>query len=912
MGREGDAVTDNQREWHVQEAAAVIQSLNSREQGLSQAEAESRLSQYGLNELEQKRKESPLRRLLAQFASFLIVILIVAAIVSAAIGEWVEAIAIIIIVILAAVLGFIQEYRAERALEALRNMAAPTASVIREDREKQIPAWEVVPGDIVVLRTGDRIPADLRILEAMNLRTNEASLTGESVPVEKTTTALSTKGVPISERRNMAFVGTLVTYGRGKAIAVATGMSTEFGKIAHMLEEAETRKTPLQLSLDRTGRWIGVFALVVCAAIAAFGVARGYGAIEMLIWGAALAVAVIPEALPAVVTISLALGVRRMVRRNALIRNLPAVETLGSTSVICSDKTGTLTRNEMTVRRAWVNGRVIDIGGAGYTLEGNFSVAGKTFDPREDVHLQTLLQIGVLCNDAHLISTEGSWHIQGDPTEGALIIAAAKAKILQDQSNAEYPRVDEVPFSSERKMMTTIHKGPQGKLAYSKGAPEIILDSCTSVYQNGQERELSTKDKEEILDIARGMAEDALRVLAMAYKPFSDTKSAADAEQAMVFVGLVGMIDPPREEVKAAIKICEEAGIKPVMITGDHKLTAVAVARELGLLKESIALSGSELDELSDQEFERIVEQVNVYARVSPAHKMRVIDALAKKGYVVAMTGDGVNDAPALKKADIGIAMGVTGTDVSKEAADMVLIDDNFASIVAAVEEGRSIFANIRKFLIYLLSGNMGAVIAMVAALLWGLPLPLAAAQILFINLLMDGAPAIALGVEPPEPGIMKQPPRDPRASIFNRYAMIYIACVGLWIGVATLSVFRWSAGESLTKSMTLFFATLIMLRLANAFNCRSGHTSLFRMGFFSNKWLVYACASSFLLMLAAIYVPFLQVALRTAPLSIGDWIVVLGAASTVFIAVEIAKSIASWRIFQHPTSRNQTAPAGK
>jgi len=903
-------VTDNHQEWHVQEAAAVIQSLDSSEQGLSEAEAESRLSQYGPNELRETRRVSSLKMLLAQLASFLIVILIIAAIVSAAIGEWVEAIAIIIIIILAAVLGFVQEYRAERALEALKNMAAPTASVIRDAMEKQIPAREVVPGDIVVLRTGDRVPADLRILEAMNLRTNESSLTGESVPVEKTATTLPTKGAPISERVNMAFMGTLVTYGRGKAIAVATGMSTEFGKIAHMLEEAETRKTPLQLSLDRTGRWIGIFALAVCAAIAAFGVARGHGAIEMLVWGAALAVAVIPEALPAVVTISLALGVRRMVRRNALIRNLPAVETLGSTSVICSDKTGTLTRNEMTVRRAWVNGRVIDIGGAGYTLEGDFSVAGKTFDPQEDIHLQTLLRVGALCNDARLTPDDGSWHIQGDPTEGALIVAAAKAKILQDQSNAEFPRLDELPFSAERKRMTTIHQGTKGKLAYSKGAPEIILDSCTRIYQNGEEKELSHRDKEKIMDIARGMAEDALRVLAMAYKPLSDTEPAVNAEQAMVFVGLVGMIDPPREEVKAAIKVCEEAGIKPVMITGDHKLTAVAVARELGLLKESIALSGAELDELSDQEFERIVEQVNVYARVSPAHKMRVIDALAKKGYVVAMTGDGVNDAPALKKADIGVAMGVTGTDVSKEAADMVLIDDNFASIVAAVEEGRSIFANIRKFLTYLLTDNLGTVIAMVAALLWGLPLPLAAAQILFINLLMDGAPAIALGVEPPEPGMMKRPPRNPRASIFNRYAIIYISCVGLWIGVAALSVFRWSAGESLTKSMTLFFATLIMLRLANAFNCRSASTSVFRIGLFSNKWLVYACASSFLLMLAAIYVPFLQVALKTAPLTLGDWIVVVGVGSTVLIAVEIAKFIASWRIFQHPTPHHQTAPA--
>jgi len=778
-------------------------------------------------------------------------------------------------------------------------LAAPTASVIRDGKEQEVPAREVVPGDIIVLRTGDRVPADLRIMEAINLQANESSLTGESAPVTKVISAVAAKEAPLGDRKNMAFMGTLVTYGRGKGIAVATGMSTEFGKIALMIEEAEDRKTPLQISLDKTGKWIGIFALVMCAAIATFGVAKGYEAVDMLIWGAALAVAVIPEALPAVVTISLALGVRRMVKRHALIRNLPAVETLGSTSVICSDKTGTLTRDEMTARRIWADGRVIDIGGAGYAPEGDFSVNGKAIDPAQDDSLRTLLHIGTLCNDTRLLHENGAWHIQGDSTEGALVVAAAKAKMDQDRMSLEYPRVNEIPFSSERKRMTTIHAGPQGRIAYSKGAPEVILDSCTRIHRKGETAEMGNGDREEILSVARGMAENALRVLGLAYKPVTDSDSSERVEAGMVFVGLVGMIDPPREEVKAAIRTCEEAGIKPVMITGDYKITAVAVARELGLLKESMALSGAELDKLSDEEFERIVEEVNVYARVSPAHKMRVIDAFSKKGYVVAMTGDGVNDAPALKKADIGIAMGITGTDVSKEAADMVLTDDNFASIVAAVEEGRSIFVNIRKYLVYLLSGNMGAVIAMVAALFWGLPLPLGAVQILFINLLMDGAPAIALGVEPPEPGIMKRPPRNPRSTVFDRRALIYITCIGIWIGVAALLIFNWYEGREVygdeempEKAMTMFFATLITMRLINAFNCRSGTDSLFRLGPFTNKWLTYACAASFALMVAAIYTPFLQTAFDTTPLSLGDWGVVFGVASTVLIGVEIAKAV--------------------
>ncbi|MFA4835308.1 MAG: cation-transporting P-type ATPase, partial [Dehalococcoidia bacterium] len=645
-----------------------------------------------------------------------------------------------------------------------------------------------------------------------------------------------------------------------------------------------------------------IFALVVCAAIAAAGVARGYGATDMFIWGVALAVAVIPEALPAVVTISLALGVRRMVKRHALIRKLQAVETLGCASVICSDKTGTLTRDEMTVRRIWAGGQTIEVTGAGYEPKGEFKMNGITFDHSQSVQLEALLRGGLLCNDAHLVSLEGSWDIKGDPTEGALVVAAAKAGLRQDELANRYPRVGEIPFSSETKRMTTIHTGPQGRLAYSKGAAEVILESCSAIHRDGRDIEMSQQDRELVLEIARQWASDALRVLGIAYKPLAaDTGSAIDAERDMVLVGLVGMIDPPREEVKGAIELCRAAGIKPVMITGDHKLTAVAIARELGLLKENgLALSGAELDKINDAEFEKMVEQIDVYARTSPAHKMRIVDAFSRKGHVVAMTGDGVNDAPALKKADIGIAMGITGTDVSREAAAMVLTDDNFASIVAAVEEGRSIFANIRKYLVYLLSGNLGAVIGMVATLLAGLPLPLSAVQILFINLLMDGAPAVALGVEPPEQGIMKQPPRDPRKSIFDSHTLGYIGGVGVWISLGALFTYMWMlhSGDDLvqSKAMTMFFATLITMRLCNAFNCRSAKGSLFRMGLFTNKWLIYAAASSFAMMLLVIYVPALQGTFETVSLGLADWVMIGLVALSLLIVVEIAKQVLAWR----------------
>ena len=893
-----------EQDWHKIAVTQAIQSLGSSWYGLSREEAKRRLSQFGPNELVKRKRISPWAIFLKQFKSFLIIILLAAVAFSIASGERADAIVIAVLVFFACGLGFVQEYRAERALEALKQIAAPTASVIREGQEIEIPSRELVPGDIVLLRTGDRIPADGRLIESVNLRLDEAPLTGESVPVEKITEPILEQ-VAIADRKNMIYMGTVVVYGRGKAITTTTGMATEFGKIASMIQEVEERQTPLQASLERLGKWIGIGALILSALLATLGVMREHEVTEMLRWGIALAVAVVPEALPAVVVISLAIGVQRMVRRQALIRKLPAVETLGCATAICSDKTGTLTQGQMTVRRLYVNGRMVEVTGAGYEPEGKFYLDGEVFHPAQDIHLQTLLRISALCNNARLFTTNGAWLVKGDPDEGALIVATTKAGMSYDELNSQFPRVDELPFSSERKMMTTIHNTPQGKFAYSKGAPEVILNCCSHVYRDGKEKELTREEKEDMLGKVGQMANDALRVLGLAYKPLGDKFALSEAvEQNMVFVGLVGITDPPREEVKEAIGVCEQAGIKPVMITGDHKLTAIAIARELGLLKGD-AIGGTELDNLSDAEFEAIVEKVDVYARVSPAHKMRVVDTLAKKGHIVAMTGDGVNDAPALKKADIGVAMGITGTDVSKEAADMILLDDNFASIVAAVEEGRGIVDNIKKYLMYLFSGNLGEVLALTVALLagtlLGLPygaLPLVAAQILFINLVGDGLAAVALSVDPPDPNIMNRPPRQPKEVIFSRPVIGFTAGSALWTGGLALGAFLWSfhSQGNLIEAQCLCFVTLLLTRMVHAFNSRSERHSLFKIGPLANRWLLGAVGLSLLMTALVIYLPPLQSLFHTYGLSPKDWGLAIGLALTIFIVVEIAKFIASRR----------------
>jgi len=875
--------------WHqitIQEVVSTLKSDKNR--GLSKSEANRRLAEYGLNELEAAHRISPWIMLGEQFKNILIIILIIAIFLSVFLGHTVEAIAISVIMLFAVLLGFIQEYRAERALEALKKMAAPTATVIRDGEEEDIPARDLVPGDILLFRAGDRISADSRLIEAVNLQVEEAPLTGESVPVEKQAAALEGAELAIGDRKNMAYSGTVVTYGRGRSVVVATGMQTEFGKIAKLLQGVETGKTPLQQNLDRVGHLLARAAIVVVLLIVALGFFRGQPLLEMLIFGIALAVAVVPEALPAVVTISLAIGVQRMVKRNALIRRLPAVETLGCTSVICSDKTGTLTKDEMTIRKIFVAGKMLEVSGSGYEPHGQFLNNGSAIQPFSQ--LNSLLRAGVLASDAHLTreGESGHWHVKGDPTEGALVVVAAKASLHRNELEGQFPRVNEIPFTSETKRMTTLNESPEGLVAYSKGAPEVILNSCTGQLTEKGEVSLSTSEKETILLSARQMAGEALRVLAVAQKPNANLESA---EKEMIFLGLVGMIDPPRSEAKGAVQVCKEAGIKPVMITGDHPLTAQAIARELEILNNGAVVTGVKLEEMGEDDLENKVESIDVYARVSPAHKLRVVTALQKKGHFVAMTGDGVNDAPALKKADIGIAMGITGTDVTKEAAAMTLTDDNFASIVAAVEEGRGVFDNIKKYLMFLLSSNIGEICLMAAATLFGLPLPLSAVQILYVNLATDGLPALALAVDPSEADLMRRKPRNPRTGIFTRPVITLMVVGGLWSAAINIGLFAWAlhSGRGLEKAMTMTFVSLVLIQFFKAYNFRSDRNSVLNRTF-SNKWLNLAILWELGLLALVVYLPWLQVPFGTFSLSVIDWVVAVSLAFTVSPVLEVTK----------------------
>ncbi len=875
--------------WHTLTADEAFRRLESQTAGLQQSQVVERLQKYGENELQAAHRISPWEILLEQFKNVLILILLGATAISLFLGHGIESIVIAVIVLFAVVLGFAQEYRAERAIEALRQMAAPTATVLRDGTEVKVPAKELVPGDVILLHTGDRIPADGRLIETINLQVEEAALTGESVPVEKHTNALDQLDLPVGDRRNMVFAGTSVTYGRGRALVVETAMQTEFGKIAQLLQTVETGKTPLQQNLDKVGTILARVAFIVVAIIVVLGLVRGQPLIEMLIFGIALAVAVVPEALPAVVTISLAIGVQKMVKRNALIRRLPAVETLGSTSVICSDKTGTLTRDEMTVRRIFAGGELFSVSGSGYAPEGVFSTNGGS-PTAPTPALRQLLIASTLASDTRMIQQPGGgWDIKGDPTEGALVVAAAKAGIQKEAFDGAYPRVHEIPFSSETKRMTTIHQ-TDGKLtAYAKGAPEVILGACDFIHTSDGVSPLSVTQRELLLGQAQTLAGEALRVLGIATK--SDV-TAETAEHGMTFLGLTGMIDPPRPEAKSAIAICTSAGIRPVMITGDHPVTAQAVARELGLLNNgSRVVTGVELEEMTDEQLEREVEDISVYARVSPAHKLRVVTAWQSRGHIAAMTGDGVNDAPALKKADIGIAMGITGTDVTKEAAAMTLTDDNFASIVAAVEEGRGVFGNIKKYLMYLLSSNIGEIGLMAGSALLGLPLPLTAVQILYVNLATDGLPALALSVDPPEKDLMKRSPRDPRAGIFSRPVVTLMVLGGLWSTLINLGLFTWAlnSGRSLAESMTMTFVSLVLIQFFKAYNFRSDRHSVFEKPF-SNKWLNLAVGWEIVLLVLIIYLPFLHEPFNTYALPAMDWLLVGCLSITIIPILEIAK----------------------
>lgn len=895
--------------YYDQEINSVFEELGVSEAGLSSEEAERRLKEYGENELKEKEKTSILKLFISQFKSILIIILIIASFVSALLGELIDAIVIIFTVFLAGILSFVQEYQAEKAIELLRSLTSPEATVTRDGIEKKIPSKKLVPGDLILIQTGDRIPADARVIKGFNLKTDESSLTGESVPVQKSIEALPSE-IPEADRTNMVYTGTAVAYGRGNAIVTATGMSTAFGELAGLLGKIERSRTPLQESLDKFGRWIGAATLIIVAFVAMLGVFYGFPLLDMFLWGVALAVAAIPEALPAVVTVGLGLGVRRMVKRHALVRKLPSVETLGATNVICSDKTGTLTQNKMTVERICVNEQFLKVTGAGYSPEGEFFEGNKKVSI-DDVHLHVLLLGAVLCNDAGLFKENEKWEIKGDPTEAALVVAAAKAELRKVELDQKYPRFGEIPFSSERKRMTTISKLEpdagsfplKGLVAFSKGAPEVILGSCTKIFLNGEIKPLSPEMKPLIAGKVREMADQALRVMALSFRSLDEESSiekisseelpSEKIEKDMVFSGLMGMRDPPREEVKIAIQKCADAGIKTVMITGDHKITAASIAKELGILKENdLTLTGSELDSLGDAEFADKVERVSVYARVYPTHKLRVIDAFKKKGYIVAMTGDGVNDAPALKAADMGVAMGITGTDVSKEASNMILTDDNFASIVAAVEEGRNIFKNIRNFITYGLSAHTGEVLIVLISILGWQILPLLAVQILWINLITDGLPPMALSVEPPDSGIMRQKPRNVKEGLITRREITAGLGLGGLVALQALLILSWAVdrGLPLEKLQTLIFALVVFSEMFNAFNWRSDRYSIFSLGLFTNKPLVYAVLTTIILQLVVIYVPFFQTAFRTVPLSLSEWGVVLSLASTTLIAMELVK----------------------
>jgi len=890
------------------EPLQVLKELNSDPyQGLSKDEVKRRLEKYGYNELKKEEKISLLTLFFNQFKNILIIILIIAIVLSALVGEVVDAMIIAVIVVFCAVLGFIQEYRAERALEALKKMLSPTITLLREGKEEEVPTKDIVPGDIMLLEAGDKIPADARLIENHSLRCDEAPLTGESAPVGKDIKPLP-ENARVNDRKNMIFTGTTVTSGRGKAVVTATGMTTEFGKIAEEVTTVETEKTPLEKRTEEIGKWLGIIALSICFLVAGISVVREAFSgvinitfiITVVMFAIALAVAAVPEALPAIVTGALAIGMHQMAKRNALVRKMPAVETLGCTTVICSDKTGTLTKGEMTVRKIFTGGRVIEVTGVGYEPKGEFK--GSEIDIKKSKSLQILLQGGLLCNDAVLEEKEGKWVIQGDPTEGALVVAAVKAGLHETEMRLENPRIEELPFSSERKRMTTLHQMEDGKkTAFMKGAPEVVLDKCSHILIDGEIRELGEKEKSEILKANEEMAKAALRVLGFAYRECSDDLQCTeeDLEHHMVFVGLAGMMDPPREEAVEATKVCRQVGIKPIMITGDHKLTAVAIAKEIDIYKDGDqVLTGEELEKMSEQEYEKIVDKVTVYARVSPMDKLKIVKAWKARGEVVAMTGDGVNDAPALKHADIGIAMGITGTEVTKEASDMVLSDDNFATIVNAVEQGRWIYDNIKKYLAYLLQCNITEVIVIGGIVLVMGPeyLPLLPAAILYMNLATDGLPALALGVSPPDPDIMKRPPRGPKESIFGWDVKSFILRAVL-IECPFFYILFFSKLTDITYARTDIFFLFIIIEMVVALNCRSLIYSIFKVP--PHKWLVIALIWELVLITILIQIPSVREAFGITKPSFSDLTIIISFGVVVFVLIEITKVILRRRIVE-------------
>ncbi|OQY37207.1 MAG: ATPase [Anaerolineaceae bacterium 4572_5.2] len=909
--------------WYTLNGQEILERFGiTREKGLTSQEAKRRFEIYGPNELAEAPSTTILEMLKEQFANFVVILLIVAAFISAALGDWIEAGAIMAIVVLNAILGVVQERRAEEALAALKKLAAPDANIIRDGHRITIPSPELVPGDIVFLEAGNYIPADVYLIETVNLQVDEAALTGESVPVHKNAKAKLEKDIPVGDRENMAFTGTMVTYGRGTGVVVNTGMTSEIGQIAGMLQSVEEEQTPLQKRLDGLGRTLGWASLAVCAVVFVVGMLRGTPPLDMFIIAVSLAIAAVPEGLPAVVTISLALGMQEMIKRNALIRRLASVETLGSATVICSDKTGTLTQNEMTVTCVAADGDFLDVTGSGYHPEGKFLMDGEEVNLSEDYPaILTALWIGALNNDASLEISRGEqgekvYNIVGDPTEGALMIAAAKAGALPDPLAQAYPRIEEIPFDSDRKRMVTVHaiREPhpadvspfydQEKRAWyvvaEKGAPDVVLEQCTH-YQDRTDNAVPLTDEQRrrILAANDNMTKRALRVLGVAYRVVrnieksSEGQLADNIEKGLIFVGLLGMIDPSRPEVPIALEKARRAGIRTAMITGDYPNTARAIAEDIGLMQKGHkVLTGKDLNKLSDQEMVEAVKYTDVFARVSPEHKVRIVKAFRANGEVVAMTGDGVNDAPSIKQADIGIAMGITGTDVAKETADMVLTDDNYASIVSAVEQGRVIYSNIRKFVYYLLSCNLAEIAIIFLATMVGWSSPLSAIQLLWLNLITDGAPALALGVEKGDPNIMDMPPRDPKEPIINRFMLTGI--VIQTIAITAVTLFAYWVGRTYfpVYAETMAFVTLSFSELLRAYTARSEQYPILKMGIFKNRIMNWAVLSSLMLLLTVLYVPFLRKIFGTMPLTWVQWEIILPLLLVPSLAAETVKIV--------------------
>ena len=873
--------------------------------GLSSPEVKKRLDEVGPNQLEEKKGRTPWDMFLGQFKDVLVLILLISALVSFILGEVSDAVVIAIILILNATLGVVQEYKAEKSLAALKKMTTPNALVIRDGKQAKIEATQLVPGDIVLLESGDHIPADLRLSMVTNLKIQEAVLTGESVPVEKTAEIIdkdniSTGDQDTGDQDNMAFMGTAVISGRGRGIVVATGMKTEMGQIAGMLEEQKQEDTPLQKKLNQVGKKLGLIILIVVGLVVLLGYLRGIEFFEMFLIGISLAVAAVPEGLPAVVTVVLALGVQRMIKKHVIVRRLPAVETLGATTVICSDKTGTLTQNQMTVRKLVLSEKKIEVEGEGYRPVGKFYQTEQEIQVQTDPDLSLLLRGAVLCNNAELQKNNenNQWEIIGDPTEGALVVTAAKAGYDKKKLEEDYPRVKEFPFDSDRKQMSTLHQTPDGsQIIFVKGAPDQVISFCTYYQKNGRKEEMGESIKNKVLAQNKELAVEALRVLAIAYRlvdkeNLDEIKEIKDAEKELIFLGLIAMIDPPRKEAIESVKTCLRAGIHPIMITGDYSLTAKAIASELGIYHSGDRIiTGEELEKMSQSELEEAVGNTTIFARVSPRHKRRIVSALQKNKQVVAMTGDGVNDAPALKESDIGIAMGITGTDVTKEASDMILTDDNFASIVAAVEEGRKIYQNIKKFIHYLISCNLGEIVTIAGAIFIGLPYPLIPIQILWVNLATDGLPALALGLDPAEKDIMQIPPRDPNKGIFSGKMGFNIFSQGIFIGLLSLSAFYIGISfYSLEIARTMAFATLSFSQLSQSLNSRSQKFSIFRIGLFTNLYLIMAIFISGLLQFLVMVIPSLQVIFKTVPLTLNQWWIVIILSFAPILYVELLK----------------------